>query len=488
MDHQRNKGINERSNVPCVVCKQRGHWHFQCRYNRCYWCNMVGHITKNCPQGPAVNCCNCTKIANINYHDNEKYYCHNCYPKLRIYYAKSTPNHDKNQENYEDNKKKTGSLAQIVLNQYHIIVQNIFWMLLRESDIIYEERLRNCSRYIRVNWFIYGTIIYRWNEEKQMIIKYYEEVYSSNSIPTQQRLAEKLGFTEIRCEKCEYFRGTIKWENMHYYSHTERRWGFPPIVCGYTKETAKFRIYTIEQRCEIDEIERERQKERQRKGKAKIKCLCWRKGIGECPKHNHEIIWRENECLNCIRKNEKQSENNYHDNRFENQEDNYHDNNIESQGSNYHDKNHEEKEIKEQENNYHDKNIENEEKPIIRNAYSWDDEVIGYGKTSMKWHLITNTNIATNNYILNNIMIQENQQLKEYYNRQSEMIKDLGITIQELKNERDQYKKLFDEWWEVNKCQPMEIDEINNNEDAVRIDEILKMDEIQLNDEMQLDN
>ncbi len=54
----------------------------------------------------------------------------------------------------------------------------------------------------------------------------------------------------------------------------------------------------------------------------------------------------------------------------------------------------------------------------------------------------------------------------------------MGDTIQQLKEENNEYKKLFDDWWKMNEYHPMEIDEINQNQDAIRIDEALRMNEI----------
>ena len=65
---------------------------------------------------------------------------------------------------------------------------------------------------------------------------------------------------------------------------------------------------------------------------------------------------------------------------------------------------------------------------------------------------MANTNIAMTNFINNQNLIKEIQQLKDYHDRQSKIIKDLGDTIQglkqenkELKQENEKYKKLFDQ-------------------------------------------
>jgi len=121
---------------------------------------------------------------------------------------------------------------------------------------------------------------------------------------------------------------------------------------------------------------------------------------------------------------------------------------------------------------------DHEEKPILRKEYYWDDEVIENGNANLKWKLLINTNIALNNYYINGILINANQQLNEYNERQSKIIKDLGDTIQQLKEKNNEYKKLFDDWWKMNEYHPMEIDEINQNQDAIRIDEALRMNEI----------
>ena len=218
-------------------------------------------------------------------------------------------------------------------------------------------------------------------------------------------------------------------------------------MCDYRKDTAWFKRYTKEQRREIEK-EVDKQKEKQEKNEMKVKCLCWRKGTGNCPKHNHEVIWKENECLNCKKKNEKQ-------NNYENQD---------------------------------NKEKHHEEKPIVKEAYFWDDEVLEYREAYLKWNLVTNTNIAMGNYVNNEILIQENQRLREYHERQSKIIKDLGDTIQELKEENQEYKRLFDEWWKENQPQPMEIDDIkdkendkdDDNQDIMRIDEIMYLDEIMI--------
>jgi hypothetical protein len=92
------------------------------------------------------------------------------------------------------------------------------------------------------------------------------------------------------------------------------------------------------------------------------------------------------------------------------------------------------------------------------------------------------------NYVTNEILIQENQELRKYHERQSKIIKDLGDTIQELKEENQEYKRLFDEWWKENQPQPMEIDDvkdkendkIDDNQDIMRIDEIMYLDDIMI--------
>ena len=85
-----------------------------------------------------------------------------------------------------------------------------------------------------------------------------------------------------------------------------------------------------------------------------------------------------------------------------------------------------------------------EEKPNIREKYHWDDEVIEFRKASLNWTLMANTDIAMNNYHINQSLINFNQQLEEYNERQSKIIKDLGKTIWKLKEENQEYKKLFD--------------------------------------------
>ena len=94
MDNKRNTKFKEETRfILCLNCKKKGHNANKCPYSRCYWCYGKGHITKNCPYGPSRSCNSCNKIANINYHEQEKYYCQFCFQR------KTKNNENKYQEN-----------------------------------------------------------------------------------------------------------------------------------------------------------------------------------------------------------------------------------------------------------------------------------------------------------------------------------------------------------------------------------------------------
>jgi hypothetical protein len=83
MEYERNTRIKETPRILfCLNCKREGHEASKCPYSRCYWCYGKRHITKNCPYGPVRGCNNCKKVGNINYHENGKYFCQNCYSKI----------------------------------------------------------------------------------------------------------------------------------------------------------------------------------------------------------------------------------------------------------------------------------------------------------------------------------------------------------------------------------------------------------------------
>ncbi len=375
----------------CQNCKQEGHVSSRCPYSRCYWCREKGHITKNCPDGPARKCNDCYKIAYMRYYKERKYYCNICYSKVIA--KQYTRNYQEKEEKEENKNVRKGIKAQEIFNQHHDIIYEIFQTILQEKNRFLKYRLKDCSNFMLVNRNIYNSVYDCWNYKKENIKAYYEK-HKENGLPGEDKLAEKLGYIEIRCETCKNFRGSHNWEKKHYYSYAAINYDCP-IQCDYDKDTAWFKRYTKQQREKIER--KDKQKENERKDLQQRKCLCWRKGTGECPKHNHEIIWNENKCLNC----ENQNNNNY-------------------------DKNQEK--LKENEKQIIETK-DHEEKPILRKEYYWDDEVIENGNANLKWKLLINTNIALNNYYINGILINANQQLNEYNERQSKIIKDLGDTI-----------------------------------------------------------
>ena len=76
-----------------------------------------------------------------------------------------------------------------------------------------------------------------WNQEKEKIKRYYENRRETNWIPTEDKLAERLGYTEIRCSICKNFQGSKNWKRKHYYSYARENY-YNPIVCDYKKDTA----------------------------------------------------------------------------------------------------------------------------------------------------------------------------------------------------------------------------------------------------------
>src|ERR1043165_10049662 len=345
MEYERNTRIKETPRILfCLNCKREGHGASKCPYSRCYWCYGKRHITKNCPYGPIRSCNNCKKVGNINYHENEKYFCQNCYSKI-----------------ITNKKLIKGTKAQEVFTYQRDLIYKMFKMIFREKGETYQERLKNCSRFMRVNHSIWEIVIETWKREKLRIENYYKNKKENDVPSTYDTLAKNLGYTEIRCETCKNFRGSNNWNMKHYYSYAKEN-DYAPIMYDYRKDTAWFKRYTKEQRKEIEK-EDDKQKEKQEKNEIKVKCLCWRKGTGNCPKHNHEVIWKENECLNCKKNNEKRN--------------------------NYEDQDNKEK--------------HHEEKPIVKEAYFWDDKVVEYKEAYLKWNLVTNTNIAMGNYVNNEI-------------------------------------------------------------------------------------
>ena len=118
--------------------------------------------------------------------------------------------------------------------------------------------------------------------------------------------------------------------------------------------------------------------------------------------------------------------------------------------------------------------------------YSWDDEAVENLETVIRRTLVLNTNIAAMNYnaseyykLRTEELEKENQQLRDCLNEQTKIITNYEEMMKETNEETKEYKELFDKWWKNNNTELVELEELNNNEDAVKIDEIL-----QLNDEI----
>jgi hypothetical protein len=121
----------------------------------------------------------------------------------------------------------------------------MFKMIFREKGETYQERLKNCSRFMRVNHSIWEIVIETWKREKLRIENYYKNKKENDVPSTYDTLAKNLGYTEIRCETCKNFRGSNNWNTKHYYSYAKEN-DYAPIMCDYRKDTAWFKRYTKE--------------------------------------------------------------------------------------------------------------------------------------------------------------------------------------------------------------------------------------------------
>src|ERR671930_59287 len=97
----------------CRNCKRKDHMTKYCPYLKCYWCHEMGHLVKNCSQGPAKNCVKCRKVAFIRCFKQGKFYCDVCYDEE---VAKSRNIKEFNEETKF--KKKESKANEVFNSQY----------------------------------------------------------------------------------------------------------------------------------------------------------------------------------------------------------------------------------------------------------------------------------------------------------------------------------------------------------------------------------
>lgn len=263
----------------CANCKRAGHPADECPEKRCYWCNGKGHIVKLCPKGPSIDCRNCKMVANKDCNNGNNYYCYRCFKNLEGKRKRSitSPTFSVPQKNvklndltqeYESKKGKEttdwwqsteealtrrkpynykgikGTKAREVFRNFDIM--DIILGIVKNSSI---NGLEDFLSAIMVNRFLYNNFKSYWIKDYESQKNCYSKLIPTNYIPRDNK-AKKFGFTEVRCETCTNFRGSKRWEQMHYYSYAQVNWTYP-IMCDYKKDTAWFKLYTKEEKEEI---------------------------------------------------------------------------------------------------------------------------------------------------------------------------------------------------------------------------------------------
>ena len=273
--------------VKCRSCGSFGHRAKDCTRKLCYKCSEIGHISTECTKEMSRTCWTCgsrRSEAYISRLNKTIYYCANCKKgDTSIRLTKNLDTEVKEEEEEipfwtqqdkivaemdpHDKKMITGELANYIFSSNFDIMDDILNIL---KDNAYEnqghEDFKNMcevNRFLRYNFKGY------WKRDHEHKKEMYRKIvtYIPGGIGV-----ERLGFKHVRCETCKNFRGSRTWERKHYYT-MDNNAGYT-MIYDYRKDYAYFKLYTEEEKKNIEKIIAEDQDLIQFNQYNEKKCIC----------------------------------------------------------------------------------------------------------------------------------------------------------------------------------------------------------------------
>ena len=178
------------------------------------------------------------------------------------------------------------------------------------------------------------------------------------------------------------------------------------MMCGYKKDTAKFKLYTKEEKEKLLEEQQIKAQERKDRRGSKVICTCWKRNETYCQKHEHPVeIRSDGKCHNCEKKDGKRKEVNSNEG-------------VEKRQKGP------------------------EEKPILRKYYYHDDLVVDRPHENHIYWMVRNQVTAELNYNLaNDYMIQVLRKEEEVNRLQEEALEVDGYILQ-IQQKEEEIRKL----------------------------------------------